>query len=148
VSALHYSHLFGRNFGEGRGIETQVRLDQQPLVERDVLERAGGEHLQENDIGVASVLDIMAGVGGNITNVIWVEVNGPGIVDREEDSHAALAGDPELPLGGVRMPVELAHTAGLDRDQAGREASGERKVAGINDADLAPFSRFGWGHRL
>jgi hypothetical protein len=26
------------------------------------------------------------------------------IVDREEDSHAALVGDPELPLGGVRMP--------------------------------------------
>src|SRR5260221_11256221 len=108
----------------------------QPLVKRDVLENGTGEHLKESRVGVPSVLDIMPGVGGYIADVVWVEVNRGGVVDREKDSHASLAGDPELPLRGVRMPMQLAHPAGLERDQ-GCSNLGEGEVAGIDDPHLA-----------
>ncbi len=68
--------LFVWNPGEARLVEAQVRLDHsgrqppQPLVERDVLENVRGEHLQEYRVGVASVLDIMRGVGGHIADVV------------------------------------------------------------------------------
>jgi hypothetical protein len=38
----------------------------------------------------------MAGVGGDVADVIGVKADSAGIVDREEDGHASLAGDPEL----------------------------------------------------
>jgi hypothetical protein len=142
---LQYPHLFGWNFGEGHAVETKVRLDHlrrqtsQPLVKRNILECASGKHLQENDVRIAGVFDIVACVGRNEANIVRVEVNGAGVVDREKDGHASLARDPELPLRGVRMPVQLAHTAGLDRDQGGGEVGGDGEVAGINNAHLSSF---------
>ncbi len=89
-----------------------------PLIERDILEVVRSEHFQENYVGVASVFDIVAGVGGNVADVIGVKVDSAGIVDRKEDGHASSAGDPELPFSSVRMPMQLPHSSRLDRNKA------------------------------
>jgi hypothetical protein len=111
---LQYPHLFGGNFGEGHAVETKVRLDHlrrqtsQPLVKRNILECASGKHLQENDVRIAGVFDIVACVGRNEANIVRVEVNGAGVVDREKDGHASLARDPlvgmllDLTMGKAR----------------------------------------------
>ena len=67
---LHDYELTVGNLGEARLIEAEVRLDHlrrqapQPLVKRDVLENVRGEHLQEDRVGVAGVLDIMRAFEG------------------------------------------------------------------------------------
>jgi hypothetical protein len=62
---------------------------------------------QEDHAGAPGVLDIVAGIGGDVADVIGVKVDSAGIVDGEEDGHASLAGDPELPFCVVRMPMQL-----------------------------------------
>jgi hypothetical protein len=105
--------LLSRNLLQARLIEAQVRLNDfrrgasEPFIERDILQDVRGEHLQEDHVGVAGVLDIVAGVGGDVADVIGVKVDSAGIVNREEDGHASLAADPELPFCGVRMPMQL-----------------------------------------
>jgi hypothetical protein len=92
LQGLDDYELLARNLGEARLVEAQVRLNHrrrqasQPLVKRDVLENVRGEHLEEYRVGVPSVLDIMRGVGRNIADVVWIEVNRACVVDREKDN--------------------------------------------------------------
>jgi hypothetical protein len=113
---LQHCQLLGRNLLQARLVEAQVRLNDfrrgasEPLIERDILEDLRGEHFQEDHVGVAGVLDVVTGIGGDVADVIGVKVDSAGVVDREEDGHASLAGDPELPFCGVRMPMQLPHS--------------------------------------
>src|ERR1700761_5873253 len=108
-----------------------------PLVEGDVGEVAGAEHLEEDDVFCAGVFDVVAGDGGDVAYVVGVEVHGAGLAGGGEDSHASFAADPVLPLGGVGVPVELAHAAGLDSNQRSGDGFGGGEDGGVDYADIA-----------
>jgi hypothetical protein len=48
------------------------------------------------------------------------EIERAGLARRREHAHARLAFDVVLPLVGIRMPVQLAHSTQLDLDERGR----------------------------
>src|SRR5580700_568991 len=98
-------------------------------------------------VGITRVFDIVRCVGGNISNIVGAEVHCAGIIDRKEYGHAALAGNIVLPLGGVRVPVQLTHVSGLDDEQGRGNMLGGRKVVRVDDANFACSVGYRWLHR-
>src|SRR2546421_383326 len=69
----------------------------------------------------------------HVADVAGAEVEGARLPGSTENAHARLALDVILPLVGVRMPMHLAHCAGIDLDQGRCNLSGYREHAGISD---------------
>src|SRR6202041_2345633 len=90
----------------------------EPLVHGDIQEHVSCEQLQDHQVGIACVFDVVRCVVGNESDIVGVEVHGFGVVDRKEYGHAALAGDPVLPLGSGRVPVQFTHVSRLDDEHS------------------------------
>jgi len=88
-----------------------------PVVHGDVHVSVGLEHFEKDEICIACVLDIVIGNAWNEADIIGIEVHGAGPVGGHEYGYAPLAREVKLPLGGIWMPVQLAHASRLDGDQ-------------------------------
>src|SRR5580658_4489269 len=123
MSPLNDKQLLRRDLCSRLLINVQVRLQHfagyppEPLVQGNILELVNREHLQKYYVGIPRVFDVVGCVIRNIPDIVGVKIHGAGIVDGEEYSHAALTGDPVLPLGSRRVPVQLADVPGLENDQ-------------------------------
>ena len=56
---------------------------------------------------------------------------------RSEHGHAAAAPDVILPFGGMRVPMQLAHTAWLDDEKRAGHGGGDRELGGRHPAQRA-----------
>src|ERR1700748_3053348 len=123
TSLLDDCQFFGRNLVSGLLVDIQVSLQHfagnpsEPLVQRNIHELLGREGFEEDQIRIPCVLDVMRSVRGNIANIVCVEIHGSSVVHGEEDRHTALAGNIELPLGCIGMPMKFAHATWLYYDQ-------------------------------
>src|ERR1700693_3495925 len=126
--------LFCRNGLDRVLIELQMRITllgrdpPYPLVERHVQDFARLEQLQKHQISIASVFHVMTSVEGNEADVVGIEVHGTCRSNGHKHRHSPLPRHPELPLRGIGMPMELAHTSGLARIQGSRNILRDRKV--------------------
>src|SRR5260370_4549594 len=75
-----------------------------------------------------------------------IEIHGAGLAFVQDDANASFAGEPELPLASVRMPVQFAHGSRLDRNHSSSDVLGYREVARVNDANLTPRCLAGGSH--
>ena len=95
------------------------------------------QHLDENEVDVARVLDVVAVRLGEVRDVARAEVERRGRVRRREQRPTALALDEEAPLVARRVPVDLAQGAGLHGHQGGREVGGDGEGQRVDDLDAA-----------
>src|SRR5437899_12648832 len=86
-----------------------------PLVERRVQGVARLEQLQKHQVSLASVFHVMTSIEWNEADIVGIEVHGTCRPNGHKHSHSSLSCHPELPLRGVRMPMEFAHPSWLDR---------------------------------
>src|SRR5438105_8593722 len=87
-----------------------------PLRQRDVRVMIGAEQGKEDEWLIACVLDIVAHVARNVSDVTRLVVERAGLTAGGEDAHAPLAGEIVLPFVGVRVPMKLADRARFDLD--------------------------------
>src|SRR5262249_601470 len=119
VSGRHHRCLVRRDVRHDRLVDLQVRPHQlvwgepQPLPQRHVGELVGLPQLEELQLRRARVLDVVAHVPWHEADVAGLVVEGARPGRGGEDRHPGLAGDVVLHLVGVRVPVDLAHAAGL-----------------------------------
>ena len=126
-------------------VAVQARADQlrrresQPLIERDVGEVVALEDLQEPQRRVAGVLDVVTHGEGDVADIVGLEIECARLAGRREHAHACLALDVVLPFVGIRMPVQLAHPAGLDLDQRRRDGLGRPETPCVSVIRAVPF---------
>src|SRR6266700_4739621 len=108
------------------------RRQSHPLLERYIGEVVAFEDFEEAHRRGAGILDIMAHGKGNETDIAGTKVEGARLTGSGEHAHARLALDVILPLVGVGVPMQLAHSAGVNLDQ-GRSDRANWEVAGIGD---------------
>src|ERR1700721_3535358 len=106
----------GRNQGRG-GVG-------EPFGQGEVLVVAALEHFEKFQVGGARVFDVVGKRFLDVADVAHFEVHGSGAGAGGEDGHAGFSADVELPLVGIGMPVQFAHTAGADRDDGGADGGG------------------------
>src|SRR5229473_614101 len=106
------------------------------------------EQLQTHKISVASIFEIVTGIGWNEGDIVCFEVHGASGSDGHKHGHASLPRKVELPLRGIRMPMELAETSWLDDVQSSSNIPCGRKVVRVDDAHFAPTSSLGRRHRF
>src|SRR5580704_2469122 len=97
-------------------IHQQVRRMRHPFRQRDVLVFAGLEHLEKDQVGVASILDVMRIGNRDVSDIALFKVHRSGSGAGSENRHAALASNVVLPLVCVRMPVQFTEAAGSQTD--------------------------------
>src|SRR5438105_13467627 len=85
-----------------------------PLRQRDVRVMIGAEQGKEDEWLIACVLDIVAHVARNVSDVTRLVVERAGLAAGGEDAHAHLAGEIILQLDGGRLRMTLAYRARLD----------------------------------
>src|ERR1035438_6082053 len=90
----------------------------------------------------------MARDGRNVAYIVGVEVHRARAPHRVENSHATLSCDIELPLGCVRMPMQLPYAARLDGNESGGDIPRDWEVAGIDHPSFASRRFFRRRHRL
>src|SRR5580692_4658746 len=83
----------------------------EPLTQRNILVLGRREHLQEQQIGIADVLDIVRQRLIDVAHVTGVEVHGAGVSASRKYGHTGCALHVVLPLIGVGVPVHLPHSA-------------------------------------
>src|SRR5580658_6219980 len=108
-----------------------------PIVHREVQVLIGLEHFKKDQIGIACILDIVTGNWWNVANIIGIEVHRASSRRRHEYGHSPLAREVKLPLGGIWMPVQLADSSRLERDQCRGDALRRREIVRVNDTDFA-----------
>lgn len=109
----------------------------QPLGDGNVVVAVRLQDLEVHDVGVASVLDVVAHGHGNIPDVAGLEVERARAFWRREDGHARLAADEVVPFVGRCVPVELTHGARLDGEEGGGEVGGYGEGLRVEDLDAA-----------
>ena len=82
-----------------------------PVRQGHGLAQAGVEDFQENQVGVAHVLDIVAVAAVDAADVAGIEVGGHRFWPGVEHRHLCCALDVVLPLVGGQVPVQLARAA-------------------------------------
>src|SRR3984957_12188249 len=118
-----------------------------PVVHGEVQVLVGLEHFEKDQIGIARILDVVTGNRWNVANIIGIEVHRASPRRGHEYSHSPLAREVKLPLGGIWMPVQLADSSWLERDQCSGDALRYREIVRVDDAYFAS-SCFHWGgHR-
>ena len=85
-----------------------------PLVEREVHDLARLEHLQKHQVSIAGIFDVMTSIEWNQADIVGIDVHGTCRSNGHKHGHASLPRKVELPLRGIRMPMELAETSRLD----------------------------------
>src|SRR5258708_5033958 len=112
--------FFRRNGLDRIPIKLQMRINHfwrkppDPVIEREVHDFARLEHLQKHQVSIAGVLHIMTSIEWNEADIVGLEVHGTCRPNRHKHSHSSLPRHVELPLRGIGMPMEFAHTSGLD----------------------------------
>ena len=105
----------------------------QPIGQRDLLEPLGPEDLHEDQVRVASVLDVMAQRLFYVADVPRMKVGGhrrrPGVEDRHPRATLEKIG----PFIGIRMPVHLAQAARLHLNPCGRDRLRHDEVAAVGN---------------
>lgn len=96
------------------------------------------QHLYKHEVLVARVLDVVAVRLGEVRDVARAVVERGGLVRGREQGRAALALDEEAPLVARRVPVDLAHAAGLHGHHGGGEVGGDGEGQRVDDLDAAP----------
>lgn len=114
-----------------------------PLEQREVTELVRLEDFEHFNWLVTDVLDKMAHVARDDTNIARDIVESAGGTLRGEDGDTATSLEEERPLVGVRVPVHLANGAGLDRDVGSGYGLGDGKVLGVGNADLSAAGLLG-----
>jgi hypothetical protein len=105
--------LFERGFVEIQMGRRHLRWHSpDPVVQRDIHKPGSLEHLKEEHIGVARVLDVVPCHSRNKANIVRMEIHRPGPPFGHNNRHAPRAREPELPLGRIGVPVQLTHAAG------------------------------------
>src|SRR6267154_3127816 len=87
-----------------------------PVVHGEIDVLVGLEHFEKDQICIAGILDVVTGNRWNVANIIGIEVHRASPPRRHKYSHAPLARQVKLPLGGIWMPMQLAHASWLDGD--------------------------------
>src|ERR1700674_95306 len=119
-----FLQLFCRNGLDRVSVKPQMRRNHfrrkmsDPVVEREVQDFPCLKHLHSHKISVAGIFDVMTSHGWNEADVVCVEVHGACQSDGHKHGHASLPRNVELPLRGIRMPMELAHTSWPDSVQS------------------------------
>src|SRR6202035_3352174 len=108
-----------------------------PVVHGEVQVFVGLEHFKKDQIGIARILDVVTGNRWNVANIIGIEVHRASSRRGHKYSHAPLARKVKLPLGGIWMPVHLADTSWLERDQCGGDAFRGWEIVRVDDTDFA-----------
>ena len=145
--------VFCRNLLDSRLIDVQMgshhfrRETSDPVVHGEVHILVGLEHFEKDQICIACVLDVVPGDRWNVANIIGIEVHRARSPRRHEYSHAPLAREVELPLGGIWVPVQLAHAPRLKGDQCGGDVLRGREIVRVDDADFASGCFLCRGHR-
>src|SRR5882757_3080396 len=117
----------------------------QPLCQRDVFIVRGREDLKKDKVSVAGVFYEVRYRLINVTYIAGLEVHGPSPATGGKDRHASFTLHVILPLVLIRMPMELAQAAGLERNDS-RSDIRRRKVLLIDDLYLATFRHLGRLH--
>ena len=118
-----------------------------PVVHGDVHVSVGLEHFEKDEICIACVLDIVIGNAWNEAHIIGIEVHGAGPVGGHEYGYAPLAREVKLPLGGIWMPVQLAHASRLDGDQCSATLFEAGKLRESTIRTFPPGCFLGRSHR-
>src|ERR1700723_1561723 len=118
-----------------------------PVVHGEVQVLVGLKHFEKDQNGITRILDVVTGNRGNVANIIGIEVHRASPRWRHKYSHSPLAREVKLPLGGVWMPVHLADSSWLERDQCGGDALRGREIVRVDDMDFASGCFYCGGHR-
>jgi hypothetical protein len=86
--------------------------------------RTASEELEEFAVGVTGVLDIMGQGFLDVTHVAGFEIHRARTLAGADNGHPRFPADVVLPFVGVRMPVKLAHSAGMHRHNRGGDSCG------------------------
>src|ERR1700737_612528 len=90
----------------------------------------------------------MTSIGRNEADVVSVEVHGTCRSNGHKHSHSSLPRHVELPLRGIGMPMEFAHTSGLDHVRSSSDILCHRKDMRLGGAYFPLSSSPGRRHRL
>src|SRR5260370_22103358 len=101
------------------------------------------EQHQTHKISVASIFEIVTGISWNEADIVCFEVHGASGSDGHKHGHASLPRKGELPLRGIRMPMELAETSWLDDVQSSSNIPCGRKVVRGDYAQFSPTRSLG-----
>lgn len=93
------------------------------------------QHLKEEQIHVPRVLDIVTVRLREISHITSAVIKRCRRIRRREQRRAALAADEKCPLVAARMPVDLAHPAGLDCHDGCRKVTGDGESYRIDNLD-------------
>src|ERR1700722_1815301 len=118
-----------------------------PVIHGEVQILIGVEHFEKDQIGIARILDVVTGNRWNVADIIGIEVHRASPRGGHKYSHSAFAREVKLPLGGIWMPVQLADSSWLERDQCSGDALGYREIVRVDDADFASGCFYCGGHR-
>src|SRR5207237_9450799 len=88
-----------------------------------------------DELLIVAVVDRLAHVARNVSDVTRLVVERAGLTAGGEDAHAPLAGEIVLPFVGVRVPMKLADRARFDFDSRGRDRFRHAEIARVGDAD-------------
>jgi hypothetical protein len=116
-------------------LDNLLRSQSQPLSNRNIGELGRLENLEENQINVASVLDIVAVGSGDVANASGSEVKGASGLGGLEDGNSAASLEEVTPFVRGGVPVDFADGAGLDDDKGGGEVLGDGEGGRVEDLD-------------
>ena len=117
--------------------KTIPRRQTQPLRDTDIREPWRLQHLQQDDLLTARVLDIMRERHGDVADVARAVIERLARHWRLVDGDPRRARDEEVPLVALRVPVQFAHRAGSQRDERGGNIGRRGEGGRVDDADAA-----------
>lgn len=89
----------------------------EPLSGAHIGELGGLQHLEEDHVLGAGILDVVRSGLGDVSNAACREIESAGSFWGLEDSDTGRALEEVVPFGRSCVPVNLAHSTGLDGDE-------------------------------
>lgn len=96
---------------------------------------------QDHQVGIPSVFEVMRCVGGNIADIVGLEIHRAGIIDRKEYGHSNLAGKRSFSNPCVSS---LNGSARMQEPPPSRDGWAAARHAGIESIRLPTVNSFLW----
>lgn len=105
----------------------------QPLRDADIAEHRRLQHFQIDQIGVASILDVVGLRNFHIANVTGLEVECPRAVGSVICCESGLSSYEKAPFVRRRVPMHFAHGSGFHSDDGCGETVGDRECFRVDN---------------